>query len=284
MKKILLAIALNLIIYSCIAAPYVNPKLKPMQHGNFMLYSDKNNTLAITRDKPINAKISTELVNNIAGNYYKDYIKLQTAAQKALFAYQYMVKIASQVDFIVKIHTNYYDERSVQIYLNSGNTTHGLVYALIPAQDSTAVYPLLLKLIKTRTSINLPLTYDNNKNPILNFTKHPKITQTTSQAQQIANAYQYPYLQPSIEQKALRVYLYLLELAKKTNFSIQLDEQYAQSAAVALKIPTKGKFKNIEIELIPIHEVQEVYPLLVDFAADRLTSKPWTSTSPKSNR
>lgn len=271
-KKLLLTATVMLSLVggntsATVSNSYGHVEKQPQIYGPFKLYTDEYDTFIITSTKWHNIDFNHHQVLNLYGNSYEDYFKFNNPKQKALWAYQLLIKIANKADFhITKRKKN--NELVITIFQKSA-LRYGVAQTLIPNKDMKTVFPLLLDLIKSNTAIDFNFSYDTKDRKIINSRQHQATKHTPQQAWAFADDFHYGFDLLTPEDKALKAYMYLLELSLKANFKVKYSEQFQENNPVMLYIAAQGIDKGIEVELIPDNDVASVYPLLIEFTKDR---------------
>ena len=271
-RLLLVTIALTLcIIASKAGATTLSDEYKKPQHyGIFKLYIDEHDRFIITRSQWLNINLVNGQAWNLHGNHYQDYFKFQKPNQKALFAYQFLLKVAKKADIRASISLDANDNRHLGISIIEDSVTKfAYRQALIPYKDMKTVFPLLLDLIKSQTKIHFEFGYDNKARDIVKSDRHQTIEYTQQQAWDIADNYNYGFNCAIAEDKALLVYMFLLRLAFDTNFNVIFSKKYQSNNALMLNIAAQGLDEGVEFELIPADEIKSVYPLVLEFMEDR---------------
>ena len=266
---LIIVLALAMIAYGSKATTLLTQYKEPQNYGIFKLYVDEYDTFIITRKKWFNLDFTFKQIENLLGNSYQDYYKFNNANQKALFIYQFLSKVATKADFEARLR-NSQTEKHLDISIiktSAYKYSHG--HMLIPHQDMKTVYPLLLNLIKSQTRIDFELNHDSKNRPTISSVRHQTIEHTPAQAWEIAGTFHYDVNLPTAEDKALKIYLLLIDLARQANFKVKFSDEYPNNNPVMLYITAQGLEQGIELELIPNNEAASVYPLLIEFTKDR---------------
>ena len=150
-------------------------------HGIFNLYTELNGKPAITRAKELDVTHDHYHVWDLIGTYYQDSGKLKTDKQKALFAYHYLLKIASQANFRASIGKSYHKKDHLRITIFEKDI-QGINHAVIKTTDMKTVYPQLMELIKSQTPVNFNLGYDHKKQRTININRHQSANLSAAQA------------------------------------------------------------------------------------------------------
>lgn len=230
-------------------------------HGIFNLYTELNGKPAITRAKELDGTQDIDYLRRKIGTYYQDSGKIKNTTQKALFAYQYLLKIASHANFKAFARNDDIDICAFE----KGNFGFCTGSYLIRKKDIKTVYPQLMELIKTQTPINFNLGYDHKTQRTININRHQSANLSATQTWKIASNYSFDFALQAPEHKALLIYAFLLELSLQTNFKVYVSNQFEDDNAVMLNIETQRTDDGTEIELIPDNEVDSVYPTLIEF-------------------
>lgn len=239
-------------------------------YGIFKLSIDDYDTFMITPTKRLYIDKHFKQIGNLHGHYYQDYFKLKNTQQKALFAYQFLLKVSKKADFRVDIRSGpKRKERMTIVLISDRETRFGHGITLIPNKDMKTVFPILLKLIETQAPIHFNLDYDHKDRRTVKSKRHETATYTPQQAWQIADNYHYGYNLLTAEHKALLTYGFLLQLATNTDFNISFSDKYQINNALELRIPAHGLEEGVKFELMPTDDIDSVYPLLLEFMQDR---------------
>ena len=243
---------------------------KPQIHGIFKLYINELNQFTITRSHLLNKDLHYKQTGNLHGNHMGDFVRLQTPKQKALYSYQFLLKVAEKADIRAYISPNHHNKDHFVIgIIEDSETRFEHLQALIPYKDMKIVFPLFLDLIKSQTPIHFELDNDNKNRDIIKSNRHQSTNLTPQQAWEIADNYNFGFNLLKPEDKALDVYLFLLQLAMDTNFKVDFSNKYQSNNALMLNIAAQGLDQGVEFELMPTKEIEMVYPLVLEFMQDR---------------